>query len=203
MSHGAFFIVMATTRTSAMDRREYMAAYYRRRREEIRRRRHAHYLENREDHIATVQQARQRATVTDEERPPIRRRWLVIGDRVYFNSRLGISASEMKTVISDLRASIARQTGDPEEFARNATRQRKHLRHLNKRAADLEKMRIYRQNVLGSTPRQDEPVGSRITVSNRRWLIVGNRLYFNPKVELTLQDVQRAASELRRSALKS
>lgn len=206
VSHGAFFIGMSTkAKPTAPDRSEYMAAYYRKRREDLRKIKHERYLENREEHIATMQATKGRgknAAVEAGGAPPVRRRWLVIGDRVYFNSRLGVSKSEMSTVVSDLQKSIARQSDDPEEFTRNSIRQRKHMDYLKNRKGEITRMRSYREKVFGSTPRKEEPVGSRITVSKRRWIVVGNRLYFNPKVELTLQDVRKAVSDLQKSVMR-
>ena len=189
------------TKPTTPDRSDYMAEYYRKRRDDLRRQRHQKYLENRDERIAGVQQAKKsgKKPASAENAVPVRRRWLVIGDRVYFNSRLGVSRSEMDTVISDLRRSIELQKDDPEEFSKNSTRQRKHLNYLANRSTSVARMNEYREKVIGSTPRKEAPVGERITVSKRRWLVIGHRLYFNPKVELTMQDVRQALSDLRRT----
>lgn len=39
--------------------------------------------------------------------PPLRRRWLIIGDRIYFNSRLGFSPAEVNVALSELKTAIA------------------------------------------------------------------------------------------------
>ena len=205
ISHGEYFTLMPATKpkTGTPDRSEYMAAYYLKRREDLRKIKHERYLENREEHIAAVQQSKAGMSNVEDDgtTPPVRRRWLVIGDRVYFNSRIGISQGEMRTVLDDLKRSIASQT--EEEFTRNSIRQRKHLAYIKNRSGEIDRMRKYREKVEGSTPRKDSPVGTRITVTKRRWMVVGSRLYFNPKVELTLHDVQQAVRELRLSLTRS
>lgn len=99
------------------DRSAYMREYYLKRREEIRLNSHARYLDQREKKIKTSQDWRKKqgATTRDEapvgkriETSKIRRRWLVIKDRIYFNSRLGFSMDDLLTAMEDLQTEIKR-----------------------------------------------------------------------------------------------
>lgn len=83
-------------------RADYWARYYAENVEKERLRKREWYLENREDVIARVG-ARQREKAGGQVyRVGIKRRYLVVAGRVYFNSRLGFTAAELRRIAAEV-----------------------------------------------------------------------------------------------------
>lgn len=179
------------------NKKGYLADYYLRNRDRLREQRHKRYLEKRDEVIKKVQENRPPPTQErPADAPPLRRRWLVIGDRVYFNTKLGVSQAEMVTVLSDLQMSMRRlEKADKAMLTALRNSQRKHLHFLENQDTYKARMDAYREKVEGSVPRDEPPVGPRTVVSRRRWMVRGERVFFNPTVAFELADILKVMAE--------
>jgi hypothetical protein len=89
----------------APDRSAYWQRYYAENLERERARKRQWYLDNRDDTIERVKATQRKADpIGPVYRVGIKRRYLIAAGRVYFNSRLGFSASELRLIAREMGA---------------------------------------------------------------------------------------------------
>lgn len=81
----------------------YFQRYYAENFEKEQKRKREWYLENRDKAIERVQANQRKANpIGPVYRVGIKRRYLIAGNRVYFNARLGFSASELRQIAREI-----------------------------------------------------------------------------------------------------
>jgi len=94
--------------TKSAGRAAYLARYYAENIDRERERKRKWYLENREEIIArNSANQQQKNPIGPVYRVGIKRRYLIVDGRAHFNSRLGFSASELRSIAREIIASTA------------------------------------------------------------------------------------------------
>ncbi len=194
---------MMAAPSNKRDRSEYLAEYYRKNRERLRAAKHAKYLENRDEHIAVAKQTNERLRPRKTPEPPpglppLRRRWAVIQDKVYFSSRLGYSQSDLLTAVSDLQISLNHPHLWDEARDKMRIRSLRQNYTPEKRAKRAQAVAEARRAAGAGTK---EAVGQRMDPpTKRRWLVIGNRIFINPATPIDLDGLLRAVQAMRMEA---
>jgi hypothetical protein len=192
---------------TSTDRKEYLAEYYRKRRAKIRAQRKEKYLENREAEIARSAKKDKRnpnRKTSSQVGPPLRRRWVVIGEEIFFNSKLGFGSAEMVTALRDLHLSL--DIRDQWNVPELNKRRRDHLRNFDekRRAARKAAMAAARKGTKAKPVTKGAKAGEGLTLGTirRKWMVIGTRLYFNPTQPLQVQELLRAMGQLQAEVRK-